>query len=75
MSATEGKKNSVERDFCFGKVEKESLKAYVRNRNIEKNPLSSQSTHYAEGNNDPVGSDSKESTYNSGDLSLIPGSE
>ena len=35
MSATEGKKNSVERDFCFGKVEKESLKAYVRNRNIE----------------------------------------
>ena len=65
----------MERDFHFGKGEKESLKAYVRNRGIEKNCLASQSTHYAQGNSDPGGSDSKESICNSGDLSLIPGSE
>ena len=65
----------MERDFHFGKGEKESLKAYVRNRSIEKNCLASQSTHYAQGNSNPGGSDSKEFTCNSGELSLIPGSE
>ena len=75
LSATEGKEKSVERDFHFGKGEKESLKAYVRNRSIEKNSVASQSTYHAQGNSNPGGSDSEESICNSGDLSLIPRSE